>query len=85
MVHGGASRTILNYFLASLSHLRHTLSMKETTPDKPKPRDGVWTGNGLEAEFRYIREHPHSDKLVWIETVSGEHWAPTTELKWDIK
>lgn len=59
--------------------------MKETTPDKPKPRDGVWTCDGLEAEFRLILEPEHGNGMVRVETASGEHWAPTKELKWDIK
>jgi len=69
----------------SESPICHTLSMKETTPET-KPRDGVWTcSNGLKTEFRYIRDHPHTELFVRVETASGEHWAPTKELKWDAK
>ena len=54
-----------------------------TIPTKRDGRDGVWTVNGLAADFRYIRAHPNCDGIHLIETAGGEHYVPESELRWD--
>lgn len=50
---------------------------------KPPPRDGVWTANGLSADFRFVRTHLGDLRMSWIETVAGEFCAPDDQLAWD--
>ena len=50
-----------------------------------KPRDGVWIANGLQADFRLIRQHATGDDVYWVETAAGENWAYGKELQWDIE
>jgi hypothetical protein len=53
---------------------------------KPRPPDGVWTANGLKADFRMIRKHPTKGEDIYlVETVAGENWADGKELRWEIK
>lgn len=48
-----------------------------------KLRDGVWTSNGLSADFRYLYTHPNCDQMQRVETASGEHYAHESDLQWD--
>lgn len=43
-------------------------------------KTGTWKANGLSAEVRIIREHPHTPGWWWVECVSGRHWVPAAEL-----
>jgi hypothetical protein len=46
-------------------------------------RDGVWTENGLAADFRHLYEHPNCDGIHRVQTASGEHYAHESKLAWD--
>lgn len=50
---------------------------------KHPPRDGVWTANGLSADFRFILASPLNPRQSLVETAAGEEWAPDEELTWD--
>jgi hypothetical protein len=47
-------------------------------------RDGVWTANGLAADFRHLYAHPTTDRIHRVQTASGEHYAHESELTWEI-
>lgn len=54
---------------------------------KPVPvrhRDGAWTCNGLVADFVHLYAHPSADGIHRVLTASGEHYAPESELRWDV-
>lgn len=61
--------------------------MNPPTPplnDKGKlERDGVWTNNGLQADFRLLYKHPNCPGVYRVVTASGEHYALEAELTWD--
>lgn len=46
-------------------------------------RDGIWTANGLTAEFRLLYAHPNLPDVYRIETASGDHYAYGRELTWN--
>ncbi len=46
-------------------------------------RDGVWTANGLAADFRHVYAHPNCNGIHRVQTASGEHYAHESELAWD--
>ncbi len=46
-------------------------------------RDGIWTMNGLSADFRLISEHPATKGVYLVETAAGENYAYEEELAWD--
>lgn len=50
-----------------------------------RPRDGVWTRNGLRADFRHLYAHPNASGIHRVETASGEHYAHESELAWDCR
>ena len=52
--------------------------------DKPKPRDGVWTSDGLVADFRFIRHHNSVPELIYVETATGYHFVSESQLDWDV-
>lgn len=54
-----------------------------TDPTKCEPRDGVWTSNGLAADFLYLYAHPNCEGWHMVSTASGEHYAPESELTFD--
>ena len=51
--------------------------------EKPKPRDGVWTSDGLSADFRCLYTHPHNETILRVQTAAGEYYAHEHELHWD--
>lgn len=54
--------------------------MKETDMLR---RDGVWTSNGLSADFRLLYPHPNTPDVYRVQTAAGDHYAEGKELTWD--
>ena len=50
--------------------------------DKPKPRDGTVTVDGLTADFRFLRGN---QDWCLIETATGQSWVHCDTLRWDAK
>lgn len=50
---------------------------------KTPPRDGIWTANGLSADFRFLKPHPEAPDESLIETAAGNLWVFNSQLTYD--
>lgn len=46
-------------------------------------RDGIWTANGLCADFRHLYAHPNCNGIHRVQVAGGEHYVHESELVWD--
>lgn len=54
-----------------------------STTETNHRRDGVWSVNGLSADFIHLYAHPNCADMHRIKTACGDHYAHTSELKFD--
>ncbi len=60
-----------------------TMTDQQAVYSPARRRDGVWTVDGLRADFQHLYAHPNCEAIHRVQTASGEHYAHESELAWD--
>ena len=51
----------------------------------PSKRDGVWTKDGLSADFVFVKDRFNDENVCLVNTIDGLHWVFREDLRLDAK